>query len=195
MINKTMFEGSKAVKTIFYINIVSFLIFLILDPSDSSIFRIFSAWNWKSDNFLPFQLITYQFLHVGLLHLIFNMLVFVSLAPPVEEYLGEKKFWIYYLMCGISSAILHMSMTSGNLSLVGASGSIWGIMVISAFLSPNQLLYIIFFPVKAKYLICTLFAFEFILCIFGERSSTSHWGHVGGAISGGLFFLYEKYKN
>lgn len=192
-IYKTMFEGTKAVKTIFYINVVTFVLFLILDSMSVALFRKLCAWNWKSDNFLPFQYITYQFLHDGFFHILFNMLTLISFAPLVEKQLGEKKFYIYYLICGIFAAILHMSMNVSNLPLVGASGSIWGILVMFALLDPNQSLNIIFFQAKAKYLIGILFVLEFILCIFGDRSSVSHWGHVGGATTGFLFFLYEKY--
>lgn len=93
------------------------------------------------------------------------------------------------------SAALHMLMVDGNNPLVGASGSIWGITAMFALISPNQKLNLMFIPIdiKAKHLIGVLFLIEVILCLYGTQDSVSHWGHVGGAITGGLFFLYEKY--
>lgn len=192
-----MFQGTKAVKTIFYLNVAAFLLFSLLDLMNIRLFGLFCVWNWDTKNFIPYQLISYQFLHGGILHLLFNMLAFVSLAPLVENYLGEKKFYTHYLLCGIASAVLHIQMVGGSIPLVGASGSIWGITAMFAMLSPNQELNIMFIPVnvKAKYLIGILFVVELFLCIFTEQSSISHWGHVGGAVTGGILFLVEKYIN
>jgi membrane associated rhomboid family serine protease len=190
-----MFQGTKAVKTIFYLNVGIFALLSILDLIGVHITGLFCAWNWETKNFIPFQLITYQFLHGGILHLLFNMLAFVSLAPLVENYLGERKFYIYYLLCGIFSAVLHIQMVGGTVPLVGASGSIWGVTAMFALLHPNEKLNIMFIPIhfKAKHLIGILFGIELFFCIFASQGSISHWGHVGGAITGIVLFLVEKY--
>jgi len=190
-----MFQGTKAFKTIFYINVLAFLLFALLDLMKVHLFGLFCAWNWETKNFLPFQLVTYQFLHGGFFHLLFNMIAFISLAPLVENYLGERKFYSYYLICGVFSAALHIIMVGGSVPLVGASGSIWGVTAFFALMSPNQELNVMFIPVnfKAKYLIGILFALELFLSIFATQGTISHWGHVGGAVTGFVFFLYEKY--
>jgi len=190
-----MFQGTKAVKTIFYLNVGIFALLSILDLIGVHITGLFCAWNWETKNFIPFQLITYQFLHGGILHLLFNMLAFISLAPLVESYLGERKFYLYYLLCGIVSAVLHIEMVGGNVPLVGASGSIWGITAMFALLHPNEKLNIMLIPIhfKAKHLIGILFGIELFFCIFASQGSISHWGHVGGALTGGGLFLIEKY--
>lgn len=192
-----MFQGTKAVKTIFYANIITYIVFQILGLINlGGLMSLFCAWPFEHKLFIPFQLITYQFLHAGILHIAFNMIAFISLAPLVENYLSTtRKFYIYYLICGIMSALLHMIMVDGNSPLVGASGSIWGVTAMFALISPNQKLNIIFIPIdiKSKYLIGALFLIEVSLCILGSKDSVSHWGHVGGAITGFLFFMYEKY--
>jgi membrane associated rhomboid family serine protease len=190
-----MFQGTKAVKTLFYTNVVVFFLFSILNLLNIPLMGLFCAWSWKTPNFLPFQLITYQFLHAGLFHILFNMLALISLGAYVENWLGTRKFFIYYLVCGIMSALLHLQMVGGNSPLVGASGSIWGITAIFALLFPNQKLNLMFIPIgiKAKYLIGFLFAIELTFCLFFTDGSISHWGHVGGAITGAMFFLFEKF--
>ena len=192
-----MFQGTKAVKTIFYINIISFIVFQLLELINlGGIVGLFCVWPFDSNLFFPSQLITYQFLHANALHIIFNMLAFISLAPIVENYLSTtRKFYIYYFICGIMSAVLHMTMVDGNSPLVGASGSIWGMTTMFALISPNQKLNIMFIPIdiRAKHLIGILFLLEVLLCMIGSRDSVSHWGHVGGAITGVFLFMCEKY--
>lgn len=192
-----MFQGTKAVKTIFYTNIIAFIVFKLLELINlGGLMGIFCVWPFNSNLFFPSQLITYQFLHANLLHIAFNMLAFISLAPLVENYLSTtRKFYIYYLVCGIMSALLHMSMVDGNSPLVGASGSIWGMTAMFALIHPNQKMNIMFIPIdfRSKHLIGLLFIIEVILCLLGQKDSVSHWGHVGGAITGFLFFMYEKY--
>ena len=51
------------------------------------------------------RLITFQFLHVGPLHLIFNMLWLYFLGPIVEPWLGKRRFVAFYLACGVASAL------------------------------------------------------------------------------------------
>ena len=190
-----MFQGTKGVKTIFYINIFAFTLFSLLGLFGVDLFTPLSAWGCDNKNFMPYQLITYQFMHANIVHILFNMLAFISLAPIVENCIGTKKFYIYYLISGVFSAALHIAMIGGNLPLVGASGSIWGMCAMFALFSPNQELNLMFIPInfKAKYLIGFLFAIEVFFCIFDSSGNISHWGHVGGAITGGIFFLYEKY--
>jgi membrane associated rhomboid family serine protease len=194
-----MFQGTKAVKTLFYINVITFILFSILDILHIPLMGLFCAWGWDTPNFMPFQLISYQFLHAGLFHILFNMLALLSLGAPVENFLGSTKFYIYYLICGIMSALLHISMVGGSSPLVGASGSIWGIVAMFALILPNEKLSFMFIPygIKAKYLIGILFGIELSFCLFSlltkVDSGVSHWGHVGGALTGSLFFLYEKF--
>lgn len=186
-----MYQISKGVRSLFYINVFTYLFFLISGIFFSDLIRPFCAWSLKSPNFFPGQFITYQFLHAGLLHLFFNMIVFISFGPPVEKFLGNtKKFYLYYLICGIVAAILHMSMVDSTLPLVGASGSIWGITAIFALNDPNAKMS---FNIKAKWLIGSLFLTELLAGIISPTSQVSHWGHIGGALMGVLFYLYEKY--
>ena len=77
---------------------------------------------------------------------------------------------------------------SFNLSMVGASGALYGIIVAFAFLFPNVSLFLIFIPIpiKAKYFVPILIAGDLF---FGVSNSFSigpiaHFAHVGGALTG-----------
>lgn len=189
-----MFQSAKATKTIFYLNVIIFL-FTMIFPS--FIYRNLAMYDFNdSTMFEPWQLITHQFLHGGVIHIVFNMLVLISFAPLVENVYGTKRFWIYYLLCGVASCVLHSVMVnSGDIPLVGASGSIWGVLMMFTLLNPNEKMYLFFIPfgIKAKYLVSAVFLFE-IFGGFAINDGTAHFGHVGGGLMGLIIFLLYKIK-
>lgn len=189
-----MFQSAKATKTIFYLNIIVFLFTLMFS---SFIYENFAMYDFNDSSlFKPWQIITYQFLHGGLFHIVFNMLVLLSFGPLVEHEYGTKRFWIYYLLCGVASCLLHSVMlNSGDIPLVGASGSIWGVLMMFTFLYPNQKLYLFFIPIgiKAKYIVTFMFLFE-VFGGFTMNDGTAHFGHVGGGLMGLILFSLYKMK-
>ena len=190
-----MFEGTPLIKRIFYINVAAFILTLILASINISVFHYFAQWSYKGDNFYPWQLITHQFLHGGFIHIIFNMLALLSIGPHVEKYLGENKFLPFYLICGVGSAMLHMTLTSNlNIPMVGASGAIFGLLACFSIIHPNEKVYAFFIPVgiKAKYLIGALIMLEIILGLLSKSDGIGHWAHVGGALTGILLYLFNK---
>jgi len=190
-----MFESTPLVKRIFYINVVSFILTLILATLDISIFSLFALWSPESGNFYFWQLLTHQFLHGGFFHIIFNMLALLSLGGHVENYLGEKKFLYFYLICGAFAGFFHMLLiNSGNVPMVGASGALFGIFSFFALAYPNEKLYAFFIPVgiKSKVLLGVLIGIEVILGLVSTSDGVGHWAHVGGALMGLAFFYLNK---
>jgi membrane associated rhomboid family serine protease len=123
------------------------------------------------------------------------MLVLYSIGPFVEEYLGRNKFYLFYIISGVFSAFTHMLFTNNiEIPLVGASGSIWGIIVMFAFIHKNHELNFMFIPIniKAKYLIPIMFLIELACCVFYSIDNVSHLAHVGGAIMGFILILIDK---
>lgn len=60
---------------------------------------------WEASNFYPFQLISYQFLHGGIMHIFFNMFMLYSFGPAIEYKWGGSKFFIFYILCGIAAGL------------------------------------------------------------------------------------------
>src|SRR5438128_2409617 len=50
------------------------------------------------------RFITFQFLHAGPGHLIFNMLALYFFGPLVESYSGRRRYLAFYLLCGVAGA-------------------------------------------------------------------------------------------
>ncbi|WP_425393056.1 rhomboid family intramembrane serine protease [Ekhidna sp.] len=60
-----------------------------------------------SDEFAPYQFLTYMWLHGGMWHLIGNMIAVLVFAPMLETVWGSKRFLTFYLVCGIGAGILY----------------------------------------------------------------------------------------
>lgn len=64
----------------------------------------------KSDNFMPLQIITHMFMHGGIWHLFFNMFALYMFGGILENVWGPKRFFIYYMVCGLGAAFVHESV-------------------------------------------------------------------------------------
>ena len=191
-----MFKSCPVVKNLLYINIVLFVVQLILKYTGLSLVGLLALFPTNSNYFGLHQLITHQFLHAGWLHLIFNMFALATIAPPVEEKVGSKKFLLFYLLCGVGSAILHLSLITSNNPMVGASGAVYGILLYFMFLRPDEKLYLFFIPIgiRAKYLIPVLLTVELYLATNSLNDGIGHWAHIGGAITGTTLYLLNRKK-
>lgn len=173
----------KQTMLISFLNISVFFIFLVLSTENPNLPLYFSAWELKTGLFSPYQLISYQFVHANLNHLLMNLLVFVSISIYLEPSIKSRLIY-YFLTCGVISAVFHMFMYNDNLPLVGASGSIWGLSVLLALTQKSFLL---------KLFILSNFIVEVIEAITIYGDGIAHWCHIGGALGGLLIFLFDVY--
>ncbi|MBA4407082.1 rhomboid family intramembrane serine protease [bacterium] len=148
-----------------------------------------------SANFYPWQLITYQFMHGSFSHILFNMFALWMFGMEIEHIMGPKKFLLFYLLCGVGAGLLQLFiaplLAGGVGPTIGASGAVYGVMIAFAMYFPDRYVFIYFLiPIKAKYLIAILFVFEFMSV--GDQSLVAHLAHVGGAVTGLFFILYDR---
>jgi membrane associated rhomboid family serine protease len=150
-------------------------------------------------NFQVWQLFTYQFMHGSFTHILFNMLMLWMFGMEIENMWGSKKFLVYYLTCGVGAGLAHIFLSPvlmGGVSAptIGASGSIFGVLIAFAMFFPNRYIYIYFLlPIKAKYLITLMVMFEFMSV--GAESFVAHLAHLGGAVVGLVFILIDRRKS
>lgn len=138
------------------------------------------------------RLLTYQFLHGGYVHLGMNMMALYVFGPLVEKWWGAKRFLAFYLLCGACGAWL-MALFAFNPNLingqhawlVGASGSIFGVLVASAMLCPNDEVKLMIPPM---WVTVRKLAIIFIALSIGSMFIGFNVGgnaaHIGGAIFG-----------
>ena len=175
-----------------------YLIQLIIPDS----FYILALFPVESEHFIPTQYITSVFAHGGFLHILFNMLMLYFLGTSFEKQFRSKKLVLFYFIVGIGTNILVHLITYFILSsppmfpTLGASGDIFGLLVVYGIMYPNKLINIMFIPVgiKAKYLIGGYVLLEFILLI-GDLSNLSHMAHVCGGLIGYLYYDFKLKRN
>lgn len=147
-------------------------------------------------NFQIWQLITYQFMHGGFSHIFFNMLMLWMFGMEIENYWGSKKFLIYYLLCGVVAGLFQLFISpllgDSPAFTIGASGAVYGVLIAFALMFPDRYIFLYFLvPIKAKYLIGFLIILEFML-VDSAQSNVAHLAHLGGALAGFLFILFDK---
>ncbi len=145
--------------------------------------------------FQPYQILTYMFLHGGLMHLLLNMLGLWMFGSLMERVWGMRHFILYYLICGLAAGVAQLLLSDGP--AVGASGAIMGILVAYAFTFPDTQLFImpIPFPIKAKWAVTGIIVIDLISGLSDNAGDNiAHFAHLGGALTGFLLMLFWKPK-
>ena len=148
--------------------------------------------------FLPWQIVTYSFLHGNSLHLLVNMLGLFMFGSEVERVLGYRRYFIYYLVSVLSAAIaqLAMSALSGGppYPTVGASGGVFGLLLAYGMLFPNRELMLLIppIPMKARTFVIVFGVIELLLGVFNTQSGIAHFAHLGGMLFGWLMIRYWR---
>lgn len=187
---------------------------LVLIISNICIFVVFSllrmmGYGWIRNYFalIPpltirgkmfWQVFTYQFLHADIWHLIFNMLALFFFGIPLERKMGSKEFILFYLVCGTLCGIAGLAIyypislrTGMPTVLIGASGSIFSVMLAFAVLYPTAYIYFWgIIPIPAPILILLYAAYELFAAFF-IRDNIAHSIHLFGLL---WAFLYIRFR-
>ncbi len=143
----------------------------------------------------PWTFVTYMFVHAGLLHLAFNMLMLFFLGPPVERRMTSSGFIRYYVLCGLGGAVLSLVLATVMpiAPFLGASAAVLGVAVAFALYWPDAELIVfpIPVPIKARTLIVGLVALDLVAALIGWADGIAHWAHLGGALFGYLAFRFH----
>lgn len=146
------------------------------------------------------QLLTFQFLHGGLLHLGINCLMLYMFGRPVEIALGRTAFWQLYLGSGALGGLLQSAATwlapshFGYGGTVGASCGVYGVVAVFALMNREMRLttliaFVIPVSMKAKHLLTVLAVVAF-LGLLQPHSGVAHTGHLGGMLGGWLYLQF-----
>ena len=152
-------------------------------------------------SFMPWQLLTYGFLHGSPAHLIFNMLALLLFGPQLEYTWGPKRFLAFYLVCVVGAGLCQLGVVSWALAqggrpypTLGASGGVFGLLLAYGMLFPNQRLMLLFppIPMRARTLVIVYGVIELVLGISGTRSGVAHFAHLGGMLFGWLLIQHWR---
>ncbi len=170
----------------------------------------------QHEKFSSYQIATHMFAHSPnmIFHIFFNMFALWMFGRVPENFWGGKRFLLFYLIFGVGAAICHLTMQyisweqmeqailAGDMvraekysrsvgPALGASGAVMGIFAAFAYLFPNTKLFIMLIPIpiKAKWAILGLAAYDLFGGVTNIGSNIAHFAHLGGALTGFILVL------
>lgn len=140
-------------------------------------------------------LVTSQFLHADVLHLVFNMLFLWVFGNNIEDRLGRLRFIPFYLLCGVAGGLAQTLIDPGStVPLIGASGAVSGVLGAYLVLYPKVRIWtvlvpFVFLPFKlpAWLWLGIYFALQFIYLGDATRpggGGVAYMAHIGGFVAG-----------
>ena len=167
-----------------------------------------------------FQFFTYMFMHANLEHIFFNMFALWMFGCVIEQVWGPKKFLFYYIACGVGAGMIQevtqfasLIITIPELSIseiisqasrpenamvlnawttVGASGSIYAILLAFGMTFPENRIFIfpLPIPIKAKWFISFYIVLELMMALGTSGDNVAHFAHLGGMLFGYIMIRY-----
>lgn len=145
--------------------------------------------------FQPWSLLTYFFLHMNFMHILWNMLFLYWFGKIIHENIGNNAVISLYIIGGIIGGLSYMALFNiipyydnrvSESLMLGASAGVFSVVVGSATLLPNYTFYLLFLgPVRIKYI-----ALFYVLLSFFDVTGSNAGGeiaHLGGALMGYLY--------
>jgi membrane associated rhomboid family serine protease len=183
--------------------IANVVVFLLQQVTGNALLSLFALWPVGDPLFQPWQLLTYSFLHEGLLarfdvaHIFFNMFALYMFGTPLEAFWGSRRFAFYYVACVLTAAgteLLVENATEVGGPVIGASGGVFGLLLAFAWYFPKQRLMLLFPPIPMPaWLFVTLYGgLELVLGVTGAQPGVAHFAHLGGMLGGALTILYWR---
>ncbi len=209
-------------KNLLIINALCFFVTIVAERYGIDAENMFGLHFFMGSSFNPLQLVTYMFMHANFQHLFFNMFAVFMFGAVLEQVWGPKRFLVYYLICGVGAGlvqegvqyiqyinswahystvdtgygIIPMAEFLDTMTTVGASGTVYGILLAFGMLFPNNQLFVfpIPVPIKAKYFVVGYAVIELLLG-FGASDQVAHFAHLGGMLFGLILILYWRKQN
>ncbi|MDN3672767.1 rhomboid family intramembrane serine protease [Flavobacterium branchiarum] len=140
------------------------------------------------------RMLTSGFLHVDMMHLLFNMLTLWFFAPVVINHLGNFSFALIYIGSLVFGSLLTMVFHKNDYSYraVGASGAVTGVLYSAILLQPNMMLGIFFIIPMPAYLFGIMYLLYSIYGMKAKNDNIGHTAHFGGAIGGYFITLIKE---
>lgn len=201
-------------KNLLIINIICFLATVVVGGNNIDLNDVFGLHYWQATNFHLYQLVTYMFMHGSWTHLFFNMFALWMFGGIIERTFGQNRFILYYMICGLGAALCQevsqtiqvYSMIApqgatindlfnlstadrtvlNNLTTVGASGSIYGILLAFGMCYPEERMFVFPLPVplKAKWFVMIYVVIELLSALSQRGDGVAHVAHLGGMLFG-----------
>ncbi|HEY0857073.1 MAG TPA: rhomboid family intramembrane serine protease [Albitalea sp.] len=183
-------------KWLLIINVAAFFIDDLLQMATGfSFVRWFALWP-LAHGFLPWQVVTYAFLHGDIIHLLFNMFALWMFGGELERLWGDKRYMQFYaasVLAAAATQLIVVGISGSPFPTLGASGGVYGLLLGFGMLFPNRQIMLLIppIPLKAKTYVLIFGALELWM---GLRVSdgVAHFAHLGGML--GAFFMIRYWR-
>ena len=142
-------------------------------------------------------IITYQFFHADLTHVVGNMIFLWVFGDDIERVLGRGRYLAFYLLCGVMGGLVFVANDPhSTIELIGASGAVAGVVVGYVMLRPcakiTVLLGIIPLRISAYWVVGLFIISQLWNLGASSKSEVAYWCHFGGMLGGALLFPLLK---
>jgi membrane associated rhomboid family serine protease len=186
---------------IFALLIANGLVFALQQMNGKFMFINFALWPATDPRspFMPWQLLTYGFLHGDTTHIFFNMFGLWMFGRELEHVMDSQRFLIYYLVCVVGAGIIQLivaAMQGGLYPTVGASGGVFGILLAYGLTFPNRIVVPLFppIPMRAITFVFIYGLLELYLGVSGNAPGVANFAHLGGMLFGFMMLRYWRRK-
>jgi membrane associated rhomboid family serine protease len=164
------------------------LVFLAEMALGNRFISVLALWP-PGTRFMPWQVLTYAFVHGSVMHLAFNMFGVYMFGGDLERVWGSRRYVGYYLVCVLSAAATQLvvtGVTGSTYPTVGASGGVFGLLVAYAMLFPRRMIMPLFppIPMPAPVFVTIYGVLELVLGVTGTAAGVAHFAHLGGLAGG-----------
>ena len=200
--NQTVYSrrpGSSLPNVIFALLIINGVVFALQQVNARFLFINFALWPATDPRspFMPWQLLTYGFLHGNTTHIFFNMFGLWMFGRDIERFMGSQRFLIYFLVCVVGAGIVQLIVAAfqgGIYPTVGASGGVFGILLAYGLTFPNRIVVPLFppIPMRAITFVFIYGALELYLGVSGGAPGVANFAHLGGMLFGFVLIQYWR---
>ena len=184
---------------IFMLLIANGLVFALQQMSFEFMMVNFALWpaTHSQSPFMPWQLLTYGFLHGNLTHIAFNMFGLWMFGQDLERLWGPRRFLTYFLVCVVGAGLIQLIVAGwqgGLYPTVGASGGLFGILLAYGLTFPNRIVVPLFppIPMRAITFVIVFGLLELYLGVSGTAPGIANFAHLGGMLFGFLMLRYWR---
>mgnify|MGYP000601195447 FL=1 len=197
---KQQFRSGNMVTKLIIINIAVFIVTALVKAFAPTFYHgTFIHWlalhgDLKEVLFKPWTFITSMFVHAGLGHIFWNMLIMYWFGRIVGDLIGDRHILPIYLLGGLvggAAYVLSYQVMPGMIGsyAVGASAAIMALVIVAGLINPDHEMRLLLLGViKIKYIIAAIVFFDLIA--IGSGSNTGgHIAHIGGLLMGWVYMI------
>ena len=183
-------------KWLLIINVAAFFLEDLLRLATGVSLQAWLALWPLANGFLPWQVVTYAFLHGDVIHLLFNMFALWMFGSELERLWGEQRYIRFYVASVLAAAATQLVVTAASGSpfpTVGASGGVYGLLLGFGMMFPNRQIMLLIppIPMKAKVYVMIFGALELWLGL-RVNDGVAHFAHLGGMLGTFLVIRYWR---